>query len=67
VAVIRAQFGQTYKLLSDYTLRRVGRIKIDSTVRGASVTANREDCMDKNGGRNLPLSDSGKHVDAIPS
>jgi len=41
-------------------------VKIDSTLDNASVTANREDCMDKRVYRNLPPSVSGKHVDTIP-
>ena len=41
-------------------------MKIDSTLDNASVTANREDCMDKKGGRNLPPSVSGKPVDTTP-
>jgi hypothetical protein len=40
--------------------------KIDSALYSASVAANREDCMDKRGFRNLPPSVSGKHIDMIP-
>jgi hypothetical protein len=41
-------------------------VKIDNTPDNASVTANREDYMDKRVSRNLPPSVSGKHVDTIP-
>jgi hypothetical protein len=41
-------------------------VKIDGTLNNASVTANREDYMDKRGFRNLLPSVSGKHVDTIP-
>lgn len=63
MTVMRPQHGKPCKGLSDFTLREVDRIKIDSAVRGASVTANREDRMGKKGDRNLPPSVSGKHVD----
>jgi hypothetical protein len=49
VAFARVQIGQAYEDLSDYILRRIDRTKIDSTVRGARVTANRRIVWINNG------------------
>jgi hypothetical protein len=66
VVVIRAKLDQTYEVLSNYTRMSPIAVKIDSTLDGASVTATREDSMDKRGCRNLPMSLSGKRIDTIP-